>query len=74
LRSQLASEATVPQLEQKFTQSARLLAALTGHVPVQWSAPVVVEHCAGRGRRKNIELTQKPEQNQETLCAESEKY
>jgi NodT family efflux transporter outer membrane factor (OMF) lipoprotein len=42
LRSQLASyEATIPQLEQKFTQSAHLLAALTGHVPAEWSAPVV---------------------------------
>ncbi len=40
LRSQLASyEATIPQLEQKFTQSAHLLAALTGHVPAEWSAP-----------------------------------
>jgi NodT family efflux transporter outer membrane factor (OMF) lipoprotein len=42
LRSQLASyEATIPQLEQKFTQSAHLLAALTGHVPAEWSAPNV---------------------------------
>jgi NodT family efflux transporter outer membrane factor (OMF) lipoprotein len=42
LRSQLASyEATIPQLEQKFTQSAHLLAALTGHVPAEWSAPEV---------------------------------
>lgn len=42
LRSQLASyEATIPQLEQKYTQSAHLLAALTGHVPAEWSAPEV---------------------------------
>jgi len=40
LRSQLASnQATIPQLEQKFSQSAHLLAALTGHVPAEWSAP-----------------------------------
>jgi NodT family efflux transporter outer membrane factor (OMF) lipoprotein len=42
LRSQLASyEATIPQLEQKFAQSAHLLASLTGHVPAEWSAPDV---------------------------------
>jgi NodT family efflux transporter outer membrane factor (OMF) lipoprotein len=42
LRSQLASnEATIPQLQQKSAQSAHLLAALTGHVPVQWKAPEV---------------------------------
>jgi NodT family efflux transporter outer membrane factor (OMF) lipoprotein len=42
LRSQLASyEATIPQLEQKFTQSAHLLAALSGHVPAEWKAPEV---------------------------------
>lgn len=42
LRSQLASyEATIPQLEQKATQSAHLLAALTGHVPAEWKAPDV---------------------------------
>lgn len=42
LRSQLASnEATIPQLQQKSTQSAHLLAALTGHVPAQWKAPDV---------------------------------
>ena len=42
LRSQLASyEATIPQLEQKSTQSAHLLAALTGHVPAEWKAPDV---------------------------------
>jgi NodT family efflux transporter outer membrane factor (OMF) lipoprotein len=40
LRSQLASnEATIPQLQQKSTQSSHLLAALTGHVPAQWKAP-----------------------------------
>jgi NodT family efflux transporter outer membrane factor (OMF) lipoprotein len=40
LRSQLSSnEATIPQLQQKSTQSAHLLAALTGHVPAQWKAP-----------------------------------
>ena len=42
LRSQLASyEATIPQLEQKFAQSADLLAALAGHVPAEWSPPPV---------------------------------
>lgn len=42
LRSQLASfQATIPQLEQKATQSAHLLAALTGHVPAEWTAPDV---------------------------------
>jgi NodT family efflux transporter outer membrane factor (OMF) lipoprotein len=42
LRSQLASyQAAIPQLEQKFTQSAHLLAALTGHIPAEWSAPAV---------------------------------
>lgn len=42
LRSQLASyQASIPQLEQKFTQSAHLLAALTGHVSAEWSAPEV---------------------------------
>jgi NodT family efflux transporter outer membrane factor (OMF) lipoprotein len=42
LRTQLASnEATIPQLQQKSTQSAHLLAALTGHVPAQWKAPDV---------------------------------
>lgn len=42
LRSQLAAyEATIPQLEQKSTQSAHLLVALTGHVPVDWKAPDV---------------------------------
>ena len=42
LRGQLASyQAAIPQLEQKFTQSAHLLAALTGHVPAQWTAPAV---------------------------------
>ncbi len=42
LRSQLASnEATIPQLEQKSTQSAHLLTALSGHVPAEWKAPDV---------------------------------
>ncbi len=42
LRSQLASyEATIPQLEQKSTQSGHLLTALTGHVPAEWRAPDV---------------------------------
>ncbi len=42
LRSQLASyEATIPQLEQKASQSAHLLVALTGHLPAQWIAPEV---------------------------------
>ena len=38
LRSQLAStEASVPQLEQKLTQTIDLLASLTGHAPSQWN-------------------------------------
>jgi NodT family efflux transporter outer membrane factor (OMF) lipoprotein len=42
LRSQLATnEAAIPQLQQKSTQSAHLLAALTGHVPAQWKPPDV---------------------------------
>ena len=42
LQSQLSSsEATVPQLEQKLAQSDDLLAALTGHVPADWSPPQV---------------------------------
>lgn len=42
LRSQLAStEATIPQLEQKSTQSDDLLSALCGHTPAEWSAPDV---------------------------------
>jgi len=42
LRSQLASyEATVPQLEQKLTQSDDLLATLAGHTPAEWSPPEV---------------------------------
>ena len=42
LRSQLAAyQATIPQLEQKSTQSAHLLTALTGHVPAEWKAPYV---------------------------------
>ena len=40
LRSQLAStEATVPQLEQRLSQSDDLLASLVGHVPAEWSPP-----------------------------------
>jgi NodT family efflux transporter outer membrane factor (OMF) lipoprotein len=40
LQSQLASyEATIPQLEQKLTQSDDLLAALVGHAPAEWQAP-----------------------------------
>jgi NodT family efflux transporter outer membrane factor (OMF) lipoprotein len=42
LKSQLASyEATIPQLEQKLTQSDDLLATLAGHVPADWRAPEV---------------------------------
>jgi NodT family efflux transporter outer membrane factor (OMF) lipoprotein len=42
LRSQLASyEATIPQLEQKLVQSEDLLAALAGHTPAEWQAPLV---------------------------------
>ncbi len=42
LRSQLASyEATIPQLEQKLTQTDDLLATLAGHVPAEWQAPDV---------------------------------
>jgi NodT family efflux transporter outer membrane factor (OMF) lipoprotein len=38
LRSQLAAtEATVPQLEQKLAQSEDLLATLAGHVPADWN-------------------------------------
>lgn len=42
LQSQLSSnEASVPQLEQKLTQSDDLLATLGGHLPSDWSAPEV---------------------------------
>jgi NodT family efflux transporter outer membrane factor (OMF) lipoprotein len=42
LQSQLASnEATVPQLEQKLTQSDDLLATLAGRMPADWSTPAV---------------------------------
>ena len=42
LQSQLATyQATIPQLEQKLAQSEDLLAALAGHVPAEWQAPVV---------------------------------
>jgi len=40
LRSQLASyEASLPQLEQKLTQSDDLLATLAGHTPAEWNPP-----------------------------------
>lgn len=42
LRSQLASvEATIPQLEQRITQSDDLLATLVGHAPAEWTPPEV---------------------------------
>ena len=42
LQSQLSTyQATIPQLEQKLVQSEDLLAALAGHVPAEWQAPVV---------------------------------
>jgi NodT family efflux transporter outer membrane factor (OMF) lipoprotein len=42
LRSQLAAtEATIPQLEQKLAQSADLLATLAGHLPADWNPPQV---------------------------------
>jgi NodT family efflux transporter outer membrane factor (OMF) lipoprotein len=42
LQSQLATfEATIPQLEQKLSESDDLLATLAGHLPAQWSAPEV---------------------------------
>ncbi len=40
IESQLASvAATVPQLEQRLSQSDDLLATLVGHVPAEWSPP-----------------------------------
>lgn len=40
LKSQLAAtEATVPQLEQRLSQSDDLLATLAGHVPAEWAPP-----------------------------------
>jgi len=40
LRTQLsATEAALPLLKQKLSQSEHLLAILAGHVPAQWSAP-----------------------------------
>ncbi len=40
LKSQLATTAaSVPQLEQRLSQSDDLLATLVGHVPATWSAP-----------------------------------
>ncbi|HVW69680.1 MAG TPA: efflux transporter outer membrane subunit, partial [Steroidobacteraceae bacterium] len=42
LQSQLATyEATIPQLEQKLSQSDDLLASLSGHVPAEWTPPQV---------------------------------
>jgi NodT family efflux transporter outer membrane factor (OMF) lipoprotein len=42
LQSQLSTyESTIPQLEQKLSQSDDLLATLVGHVPAEWSPPVV---------------------------------
>jgi NodT family efflux transporter outer membrane factor (OMF) lipoprotein len=42
LQSQLATlEATIPQLEQKLSQSDDLLATLAGHAPAEWSPPQV---------------------------------
>jgi len=42
LRSQLAAtEATIPQLEQKLAQSEDLLATLAGHVPADWNPAAV---------------------------------
>jgi len=42
LESQLASyQATIPQLEQKLSQSDDLLAALVGHTPAEWQAPTL---------------------------------
>jgi NodT family efflux transporter outer membrane factor (OMF) lipoprotein len=39
LQSQLAAlEATIPQLEQKLSQSDDLLATLAGHAPAEWSS------------------------------------
>ena len=42
LRSQLASsEAALPPLRQKLTQSNDLLATLAGHLPAEWTPPAV---------------------------------
>jgi NodT family efflux transporter outer membrane factor (OMF) lipoprotein len=42
LLSQLAAtQATIPQLQQKVVQSDDLLATLAGHAPAEWSAPPV---------------------------------
>jgi len=42
LESQLASyEATLPQLQQKITQSDDLLATLSGHAPAEWNPPEI---------------------------------
>jgi NodT family efflux transporter outer membrane factor (OMF) lipoprotein len=42
LQSQLASDqAMIPQFAQKLAESEDLLAALSGHVPAEWAAPMV---------------------------------
>jgi NodT family efflux transporter outer membrane factor (OMF) lipoprotein len=42
LQTQLAAtEATIPQLEQRLAQADHLLATLVGHVPAQWSVPEI---------------------------------
>ncbi len=42
LQSELSAlEATIPQLEQKLSQSDDLLTTLAGHIPAEWSAPEV---------------------------------
>lgn len=42
LRSQLASyEATIPELEQRLSQSNHLLATLVGHLPAEWGPPPI---------------------------------
>ncbi|HLJ39576.1 MAG TPA: efflux transporter outer membrane subunit [Steroidobacteraceae bacterium] len=42
IESQLAAtQATVPQLEQRLSQSDDLLATLVGHVPAEWTPPEV---------------------------------
>jgi NodT family efflux transporter outer membrane factor (OMF) lipoprotein len=42
LKSQLASyQATIPQLEQKLSQSDDLLATLAGYAPAEWQSPAI---------------------------------
>jgi NodT family efflux transporter outer membrane factor (OMF) lipoprotein len=42
LKSQLASyQATIPQLEQKLSQSDDLLATLAGYAPAEWRSPAI---------------------------------